>query len=101
MPPKVPAGLARSRVSGYRRSPAPPASKTPSVSFIGFRFDAAFGPEEAPWSLSFRRPRTRDSVPEQLHSCRQGLALAQIHRSCGVVFTSKAGEDHECATSLR
>src|SRR3954471_2950058 len=77
MPPKVTAGLARSRVSGYRRSPAPPASKTPSVSFIGFRFDAAFGPEEAPWSLSFRRLRTRDSVPEQLHSCRQGPALAQ------------------------
>src|SRR5579859_2742538 len=35
MPPKVTAGLARSRVSGYRRSPAPPASNTPSVSFIG------------------------------------------------------------------
>src|SRR5580704_10226540 len=34
MPPKVTAGLARSRVSGYSRSPAPPASKTPSVSFI-------------------------------------------------------------------
>src|ERR1022692_5085386 len=34
MPPKVTAGLARSRVSGYKRSPAPPASKTPRVSLI-------------------------------------------------------------------
>src|SRR5580700_1060269 len=34
MPPKVTAGLARSRVRGYRRSPAPPASKTPSVSLM-------------------------------------------------------------------
>src|SRR5437660_12790660 len=34
MPPKVTAGLARSRVSGCSRSPAPPASSTPSVSFI-------------------------------------------------------------------
>src|SRR5579863_2313659 len=34
MPPKVTAGLARSRVSGKRRSPAPPASRTPRVSFI-------------------------------------------------------------------
>src|SRR5947209_17543967 len=33
-PPKVTAGLARSRVSGYRRSPAPPANSTPSVSFM-------------------------------------------------------------------
>src|SRR5271154_5686758 len=34
MPPKVTSGLARSRVSGKSRSPAPPASKTPRVSFI-------------------------------------------------------------------
>ncbi len=34
VPPKGTAGLARSRVSGKRRSPAPPASRTPSVSFI-------------------------------------------------------------------
>src|SRR6478672_545881 len=34
MPPKVTAGLARSRVSGYKRSPAPPAKRTPRVSFI-------------------------------------------------------------------
>src|SRR5207248_583101 len=34
MPPKVTAGLARSRVSGYSRSPAPPASSTPNVSFM-------------------------------------------------------------------
>src|ERR1700734_1108572 len=31
------AGLARSRVRGKRRSPAPPASKTPSVSLIGHK----------------------------------------------------------------
>src|SRR6478609_11900574 len=86
MPPNVTAGLARSRVSGYRRSPAPPASKTPSVFFIGFRFDAAFGPEEAPSALRFQRPRNRDSVPEQVHTCRQGVALAKIHRSPGAVL---------------
>src|ERR1700693_3615573 len=34
IPPKVTAGLARSRVRGYRRSPAPPASRTPRVSFM-------------------------------------------------------------------
>src|SRR5271165_6112381 len=34
MPPNVTAGLARSRVRGYRRSPAPPASRTPRVSFM-------------------------------------------------------------------
>src|SRR5579862_6335870 len=34
MPPNVTAGLARSRVRGYRRSPAPPANRTPRVSFM-------------------------------------------------------------------
>src|ERR1035438_8883953 len=33
-PPKGTAGLARSRVSGKSLSPAPPASSTPSVSFM-------------------------------------------------------------------
>src|SRR5262249_35893746 len=33
-PPKLTAGLARSRVRGYKRSPAPPASNTPNVSLI-------------------------------------------------------------------
>src|SRR5579859_4431541 len=34
VPAKGTAGLARSRVRGKRRSPAPPARRTPSVSFI-------------------------------------------------------------------
>src|SRR5271157_1392199 len=41
MPPKVTAGLARSRVRGYSRSPAPPASKTPRVSLIYCDFPSA------------------------------------------------------------
>src|ERR1035438_10810295 len=60
MPPKVTAGLARSRVSGYKRSPAPPASKTPRVSLIlmvsdykfppwGVRILACWRADGAPW----------------------------------------------------
>src|SRR6476620_10086333 len=46
-PAKGTAGLARSRVSGKRRSPAPPASRTPSVSLI-FLFPQGW----SVWTLS-------------------------------------------------
>src|ERR1039458_462918 len=45
-PPKGTAGLARSRVRGKSRSPAPPASKTPSVSLIAVQPN--FRPDSCP-----------------------------------------------------
>src|SRR5215469_16309829 len=93
MPPKVTAGLARSRVRGYSLSPAPPANRTPRVSFMRSL-------QTPPPNLTRRVSGWLDGGKKQL-MVAQSIRVAGEHRRGHFVYASenRGGKIGEAATN--